>query len=92
LNRAAKDLLAENPSAALAIAMSSLRWMCEGAAYELSGIDVYSACSSATKAADIASQGEETARQIARLTRLHPSVYDFCRQVDPRIARADSGV
>jgi hypothetical protein len=92
LNRAAKDLLAENASAALAIAMSSLRWMCEGAAYELSGIDVYSACSSAMKAADTAGQGDETARQIARLTRHHPFVYDFCRQVDPRIAKADSGV
>jgi hypothetical protein len=52
LNRAAKDLLAEKPSAALAIAMSSLRWLCEGAAYELSGIDAYSACASAMKAAD----------------------------------------
>jgi len=92
LNRAAKDLLAESPSAALAIAMSSLRWMCEGAAYELSGIDVYSACSSAMKAADTADQGEETARQIARLTRHHPFVYNFCRQVDPRIAKTDSGV
>jgi len=92
LNRAAKDLLAQSPSAALAIAMSSLRWMCEGAAYELSGIDVYSACSSAMKAADAANQGDETARQIARLTRHHPFVHDFCRQVDPRIAKADSGV
>ena len=92
LNLAAKDLLAENPSAALAIAMSSLRWMREGAAYELSGIDVYSACSSTMKAADTAGQGDKTAGQIARLTRHHPFVYDFCRQVDPRIARADSGV
>jgi hypothetical protein len=91
LNRAAKDLLAENPSAALAIAMSSLRWMCEGAAYELTGIDVYSACWSAMKAADTANQGDETARQIARLARRHPFVHDFCRQADPRIARADSG-
>ncbi|HWQ91061.1 MAG TPA: hypothetical protein VN673_05270 [Clostridia bacterium] len=91
LNRAAKDLLAENPSAALAIAMSSLRWICEGAAYDLSGMDVYSACSSAMKAADTGSQGDETARQIALLTRHHPFVYNFCRQVDPRIAKADSG-
>jgi len=91
LNRAAKDLLGENPSAALAIAMSSLRWMCEGAAYELSGTDVYSACSSAMKAADTAGQGDETALQIARLTRHHPFVYDFCRQTDPRIANADLG-
>jgi hypothetical protein len=55
-------------------------------------IDVYSACSSAMTAADTAGQGDETARQIARLTRPHPFVYDFCRQVDPRIAKADSGV
>ncbi len=91
LNRAAKDLLAQNPSAALAIAMSSLRWMCEGAAYELSGIDVYSACSSAMKAADATGQRDETARQIALLTRHHPFVHGFCCQTDPRIAKADSG-
>jgi fido (protein-threonine AMPylation protein) len=54
-------------------------------------IDVYSACWSAMKAADTANQGDETARQIARLARRHPFVHDFCRQADPRIARADSG-
>jgi hypothetical protein len=90
LNRAAKDLLAGNPSAALAIALSSLRWMCAGAAYELTGMDVHSACLTAMQAADATSQGDETARQIARLTRQHPFVYDFCRRVDPRIAKADS--
>lgn len=92
LNRAAKDLLAGNPSAALAIAMASLRWMCAGAAYELTGMDVHSACLSAMKAADATSRGDETARQIARLTGRHPFVHNFCRQVDPRIAKADSGV
>lgn len=88
--RAAKDLLEESPPAALAIALSSLRCMCGGGAYELSGLDVFSACASAIKAADATSQGDETARQIARLTRRHPFVHGFCRQVDPRIATADS--
>ncbi len=91
LNRAAKDLLPQNPAAALAIATSSLRWMCEGAAYELAGIDVCSACSSAMKAAEAAGRGDETARHIARLTRHHLFIHDFCRKIDPRIAKADPG-
>ena len=91
LNRAAEDLLKDNPAASLQIAMSSLRWMCEGAAYELTGIDVYSACFSAMKAADTMGRGDETARQIASLTKRHPFVSNFCRQSDPRIAKADSG-
>ena len=86
LNRAAKDLLADHPAAALAIAMASLRWMCEGWAYELSGIDVYSAASSALKAADAGAKGDVIARQIADLTKPHPFVYDFCCKVDSRIA------
>lgn len=49
LNRAAKDLLSDHPAAARAIAMASLRWMCAGYGYELSGIDVYSACASALR-------------------------------------------
>ena len=88
LNRAAKDLLAEHPAAALNIAMASLRCMCEGWAYELSGIDVYSACASALEAGAATGRGDEIARQIAELTRAHPFVRDFCQKADPRIARA----
>lgn len=91
LNRAAEDLLKDNPAASLQIAMSSLRWMCEGAAYELTGMDVYSACFSAMKAADSMGRGDETARQIACLTKRHPFINNFCRQSDVRIAKADSG-
>jgi hypothetical protein len=64
--------------------------MCTGAAYELTGIDVYSACCSALKAADSTGRGEETAQQIAQLTKDHKFVYNFCRQCDPRIAQAGS--
>lgn len=91
LNRAAKDLLRDHPAAALAIALASLRWMCQGYGYELTGIDVSSACASALKAGEAAGRGDEIARQIAEFTRSHPFVNDFCRKVDPRIARA-SGV
>jgi len=87
LNRAAKDLLVEHPEAALNIALASLRWMCEGWAYEITGIDVYSACSSAMKAADACGRGGNAARQIATVARPFPFVYNFCRQVDPRIAK-----
>lgn len=88
LNRAAKDLLADQPSISLAIAMASLRWMCDGWAYELSGIDVYAACSAAVKAADALGKGDETARQVATLTKPNAFVYNFCRQVDARISKA----
>jgi hypothetical protein len=60
--------------------------MGEGWGYEITGIDVYSACSSAMKAADACGQGGEIATQIAAVTRPFPFVHDFCRQVDPRIA------
>jgi hypothetical protein len=86
LNRAARDLLGDHPEAALTIAMASLRWMCDGWGYEISGIDVYSATSSALKAADAGGRGNDVARQIAQLTKSNPWVHDFCRKVDSRIA------
>jgi hypothetical protein len=60
--------------------------MCEGWGYEISGIDIYSACSSAMKAADARGYGAEIATHIATVTWPFPFVYNFCRQVDPRIA------
>ena len=87
MNRAAKDLIQEQPKAALEIALASLRWMVEGWGYEITGIEVYSACSSALKAAETLGRSDDAVRRITELTKSHPFIHDLCRRVDPRLAR-----
>jgi hypothetical protein len=51
LNRAARDYLDKEPKFALGVAMASLQWLSQGWGYEITGIDVHSACDYAMKAA-----------------------------------------
>ena len=88
LNRAARDLIQEQPKAALEIALASLRWMVEGWGYEITGIKVYSACSSALKAAETLGRPDDAVRGVTELTKAHPFIHDLCRRADPRLARA----
>ncbi len=51
LNRAARDYMDKEPKFALGVAMASLQWLSQGWGYEITGIDVHSACDYAMKAA-----------------------------------------
>jgi hypothetical protein len=85
LNRAARDLATTQPAAALDIALASLKWICEGWGYEVTGIDVHAACSSALKAGEALGRRDDTARRIVELTRSHPRIHELCRHLLPQL-------
>jgi tetratricopeptide (TPR) repeat protein len=87
LNRAAEALLPENPGAAMEIALASLRWICEGWGFEITGVDVRSALSCALKASDVLHRRAEIVKRIRETSRSNPSVYNVCLQVEPNIGR-----
>jgi tetratricopeptide (TPR) repeat protein len=81
LNRAADDLGEKQPAVALEIAIASLRWMCEGFGYEISGMDVHAACSSAVKAAKAVYRLEDTVQRIMKMTQAHAQIHQLCKGV-----------
>ncbi|MBF0371593.1 MAG: hypothetical protein HQL52_19320 [Magnetococcales bacterium] len=67
LNRAARDTIEENPEFALGVALASLRWLCEGWGYEITGVDVLAAYGYAMKAAERLEEKETVSQKIQSL-------------------------
>jgi hypothetical protein len=85
LNRAARDLAKKEPAAALEIALASLRLIGEGTGYEITGLDIHAACSSALEAGRVLGSPEDVARRVGVLSRVYPSIRDMCPRIVGRI-------
>lgn len=67
LTRAARDFAASNPPFAVEAGLAALRWIAAGYGYEITGLDVLAACSSAMNAAKNAGVVDEAEERIRDL-------------------------
>lgn len=68
LTRAARDFAATNPRFAVEAGLAALRWIAAGYGYEITGVDVLTACSSTLAAARNGGCIDEIEARIRALT------------------------
>lgn len=73
LARAARDHVAREPAFAVEAAYAALDWLVQGYGYEITGVDVWMAYSSAMRAAEALGRGPETKERIRQLVNSHLS-------------------
>ena len=73
LARAARDHLATRPAFAVEIGYAALDWLSQGFGYEISGVDVWMAYSSAMQAAEALGTAPETKERVRQLAQSRPS-------------------